>query len=540
MPADAYADAIRPAVPRLVSLLDRDPTSPTYGCFDRLWWSWKFTDMPAPRLQEGVLCLALLADLDVPSSPLAGQARVWTWVAAGLDFLATLQHRSGCFDEAYPYERSWGATAFLGAAVARTVEVAGDRLDTAARTRALDLAVRAGRWLADHDETHGFLANHRAAAADALVTTGELAGDAALRRAGAALVDGIVAAGSPEGWFPEYGGADPGYQSHALGYLARICRRTGRHADVLDRAAGFLGLFLGKDGGFGGETGARDTSFLFPGGIEALASDSPHAAALAHGVREAVAARRLTGLDAMDDRNLMPMLASYLTAAHAAARGTALGPAPLPRDVPGTRWLPDAGLLVHTTPRYHAVVAVRKGGVVVATGADGTAFVDGGWADARHTTQLPRTGPVAGPGADGVVVVRAPVGRRRHAVFGPASFVAFRASSAVAAAVPRASTVVKHALVRRLVTGRASGRGHLERVVQLDDEGITLRDTVVDAPATLAPVERTAAIHMGSGRYHQPRELLPAPPVDVVDDRGWPRRTRTVRVRFGTGEGSHD
>ena len=55
-----YKKFVLDNVPRLISQLDRDPTSLTYGCFDRNHWQYKIRDFSSIVLQQGTLSLALL------------------------------------------------------------------------------------------------------------------------------------------------------------------------------------------------------------------------------------------------------------------------------------------------------------------------------------------------------------------------------------------------------------------------------------------------------------------------------------------------
>ena len=48
------------SVPRLVSLIDRNPVSKSFGSFDRSYWLDKSIDFPSANLQFGVLALSLL------------------------------------------------------------------------------------------------------------------------------------------------------------------------------------------------------------------------------------------------------------------------------------------------------------------------------------------------------------------------------------------------------------------------------------------------------------------------------------------------
>jgi len=53
-------DSVLKQVPRLLSLLDRNRFSKTYGSFDRQFWHYKTVDFSGGRYQEAALTLALL------------------------------------------------------------------------------------------------------------------------------------------------------------------------------------------------------------------------------------------------------------------------------------------------------------------------------------------------------------------------------------------------------------------------------------------------------------------------------------------------
>ena len=42
---------------RVLTQMDRDPDSPTFGCFDRNYWHYKTCDFPSSILQQGVFTL---------------------------------------------------------------------------------------------------------------------------------------------------------------------------------------------------------------------------------------------------------------------------------------------------------------------------------------------------------------------------------------------------------------------------------------------------------------------------------------------------
>ena len=93
--ADLYWRAILEEAPRVLSLMDREPLSPTVGCCDREYWAWKFVDFPRVRFQEALYVLNFLWATNEPSNPYFKQAELLGWVRGGLEFWCGLQHADG-------------------------------------------------------------------------------------------------------------------------------------------------------------------------------------------------------------------------------------------------------------------------------------------------------------------------------------------------------------------------------------------------------------------------------------------------------------
>ena len=62
MNKDLFAREAIAQIPKILTLLDRNVHSPTYGCFDRNFWHYKIIDFPSGMAQEFVLPLALAYD----------------------------------------------------------------------------------------------------------------------------------------------------------------------------------------------------------------------------------------------------------------------------------------------------------------------------------------------------------------------------------------------------------------------------------------------------------------------------------------------
>jgi hypothetical protein len=499
-------------------MLDRDPAGKTRGCFDRLYWSWKFTDFPAPRMQEGLYFLAFLYTHPLPGANLVGDKRLLGWIAAGFDFWARLQHRDGSFDEAYPFERSLAATAFTSFYVAEALALVETDLppETARRVRAA--LVRAGEWLCRNDETHGFLSNHLAAAAAALEHAHRLQPDDCFAQRRRHFVDKILAHQSSEGWYDEYGGADPGYQTHGSFYLARLIELTGdaKLLDSLGRACQFEAFFVHPDGSIGGEYASRNTQTYYPAAFEMLSNVDGAASWIAQTLAPNGPERGAAGLHGVDPGNYFPLLNNYAFAYAACLRADHRQALPLSPPTSGGQF-PKAGITRLVRGERVAYVGAKKGGVVKAF--DRIAGQSIG-CDCGYFGRLADGGAVSSQARDSSRVVDAREDRLTiegdfyrvgRPVMTPGRFVAFRLFMLTVGRCPPLARWIKNLLVKVLINKQQRIDLHLNRTVELEDDQVRITDEL-SGPAAgqlaeLRWADSFTTIHMGSSRYFVPHEL---------------------------------
>lgn len=206
----SYINCATAQLPRLLSRMDRETPSSTYGACDRTYWGWKFTDFPGARFQEALYALAWMYTRPLAGNRLYGHPSVREWIIAGFRYWQTLQHADGSFDEAYPYERSLAATAFTGFYLGEAYLLFGNALPADLLESLRTTFRRAGDWLCRNDEYHGVLSNHLAAAAAALTVIAKIDGQACHADRAQHFIRRILAHQSSEGWYEEYGGADFG------------------------------------------------------------------------------------------------------------------------------------------------------------------------------------------------------------------------------------------------------------------------------------------------------------------------------------------
>ena len=357
------------AVPRLLASVDRNPFGPSYGCCDRQYWHYRTAAFPSEMYQEAALPLALAYVRRLPGNRWYGEPRLAEAATAAIRFSARTAHADGSADDYYPQERALGAVVFSLQAQTEAYRLL--RSDDADLLRFFH---RRAWWIAEHGES-GRLTNHHALAALALWRTADLTGDEGLRRAALAKVDDVVASQHGEGWFPEYGGADPGYQTVTIDCLAKLRRLADlpRLDEPLRRATAFARWFQHPDGGYGGEYGSRGTRHFHAHGFELAAAVDADAADLADGFLRSLAGD--TAAELADDRMYAHRLAGLVEAYEDWTPRR-----PPSRTRPTSQWFAGAGLFVHRDARCHVIVSTARGGTLHVHRVDGAAppLVDAG------------------------------------------------------------------------------------------------------------------------------------------------------------------
>jgi len=488
---------------------NRDPASPSYGSFDRAWWGWKFKDFSDATLQYAVRLAVSYAERAGVQNPIG------EWLDAWVQFIAAIQHRDGSLDQAYPYERTPGVVFDV---LSTFIDIHGSpHLSAASRQRLAPIIERAAGFALRTDEGHGEIANHLAQYAYELAVYARFASDARATAAANRYLDRLLSLfDREEGWFREYEGPDPGYQTRTLRYLVKLAACPGYDGlwDVATRAGEFLTEFVMPDGSVHPMLGARSTAILYPSGIEVLAGRDPDRVS-------ALAARVRRGWD----RGLVP-LPSTLDFANAIrladdAREAFQLVVPLveasPEAAPGKRTFTRAGLAVWRTPERQIYVASALGGVVVVYERDPSgwrlALEDSGYLfrvnGRAWLTRIPGAGTVVADD-EGGVTVRARFARVLHDELTPARLVLLRVLNLTVLRSQWIGDWFRKLVVGRLMVDRAWLGMTLTRRIKMEGNGLRFDDTV-DSDTSLAGsmwrCRRVTGAHMASSRYFQDSEL---------------------------------
>lgn len=357
--SNAYLQLALGSIPRLFSLLDRNPFSPTYGCLDRAYWHYKtLTDFPSATYQQAALTLTLLCLEDFEGNIYFKNQKVREYALAALLYWSKIQRRDGSFDEWYPNEHSHVATAFTTYAISQAYRLLNSSGEMPA---GLLLSLKkAGQWLTYHTDTD--VLNHTAGAVAALHNLYLITGEKAFHKGLQRQKEIIFSRQSKEGWFYEYGGADPGYLSLSVDYLAKYFSSSGDEEVLkpLEKALDFMTRFVHPDGSYGGEYGSRNTRYLMPHGLVVLSPLFPQARYLAQVLYKTLERGKTVGPHTCDDRYFtFFFLNNYLEAGLNYTPQTAT---PFLAEE-FEEHFPEAGILVKKNKNYYLVCNYKKNGV---------------------------------------------------------------------------------------------------------------------------------------------------------------------------------
>lgn len=293
-------------IPRLLSLLDRRKFSRTFGCFDRNYWHYRLVvDFPSSVYQQGTLSLALLYKNNFEGNVYYDNDVILEYIIAAVEFWAEIQNPDGSFNEWFPNEHSFVATAFTAYAISESLLLLKDEIDglkEQKKQRFLDSLKKAANWLLKNDED--FVANHIAGAVPALHNIYLLTQEDRYIEGAKRKFEQILTFQDEEGWFREYKGVDLGYLSVSIDYLAKYYKKSKDPAlrHVFEKALGFLKYFIHPDGSCSGEYASRNTKYLLLHGLKILSSEFRDASYILKRIEEGIRNEVIPSIDAFDDR----------------------------------------------------------------------------------------------------------------------------------------------------------------------------------------------------------------------------------------------
>jgi len=483
----AYSDRGLAQIPRLLSLEDRNEFSRTYGCMNREYWLCRSVDFPSSIAQFGAHALALAYAHPFPDNPYQGSPKILMWALAAMDYWTKIQRPDGSFDEFYPNERGWaGPTGFLVYAMCDSYRLLSGHIPSDLDERFRTCVARAGRFLAKYDEP-GVLANHHAMAVLPIYEAYALTNDPKLLAGFHTRLDDFLRHCHEEGWCLEYDGADLGYLSATVSFLAKLRKlyTDERIEAVCRRAIDFCSYFvLPGAQHYGGALGSRQTLHFYPHGFELFAPENPTAAAVAEAMLRALWCGRLVPPEIQEDRYFLYRIPELLLSWVDWKPRPALLPELPHARAPFQKSWPAAGMHVRRTPEAYVAVNMAKGGTIqvarvdaaktilsdcgiIAQTADGK-VVTSQWID-PDTTVREEGDTIEIAGSLHFMVMK---------LFTPMTMIGFRLFMLAAGWNTAAAYGIKGVIRKLLMTKSGAARARFRRTIRFTDGGLTVTDRI--------------------------------------------------------------
>jgi len=517
---ESYLQKSLEQIPRILSIEDRESTSLTYGCFDRRWWAWKFKDFPDATLQRAVYLLSLVFQNKFNNNIYFHNKHIGQWIKAGILYWLKIQHQNGSYDQAFPYEFSFGATAFTLGPLIKSFLITQNYFSSQEKNQILQGFTKAANFLVRHNELHGLISNHLAGAAISLSLASDLLNNPAYQKKSQKIVNYIIENQSPDGWFHEYGGPDPGYETLGIYYLSQYWQR--RHDEpllkALKKSINFLSYFLHPDGSYGGEYGSRNTEIFYPAGFKILEKDIPMAQIISQRVIQTVHRGKTIIPTYLDTENLIPLIENYLESGlinHPAAEQQKKF---LPFEKKNINiFFKHSMILAMGNSSYYLICNAKKGGVIKIFDKSQQRLV---YDDSGYFGQIDHGQCLTTQIANQTAKVKIRMNhlsittnffKAPQQLITPLNLIILRIFNLSLGRNIFLGNFLKKQLVKTLISRQKKYPITLNRQINFKENNITIKDIIQKQPNTkfhwLIYGQKFSAIHMGSAKYFQKQQL---------------------------------
>ena len=518
---DIYALKAISQIPRLLSLQDRNPFSPTYGCFDRTFWLYKAIDFPNAVTQYAVQSLALVYRYEFPRNIYYGSSQILDWCIAGMDYWAKIQHNDGSVDEFYPFERGWaGPTGETLYAVLSAYELLKDDIPKNVAEQILNSAYKAAKYVAKYSQSGGILANHHAMAILALRKAYEVFGEKEFIQGFKNKWHDFLKYHTDEGWSLEYDGADPGYLSATVSSLAKVYQMapTEELFNVLRSAVEFASYFVYPDKSYAGSLGSRHTFHFYSHGFEILSQAIPLAGAIAQKLLEGLAEGKLVPPEIMPDRYIVYRIPEYLLS-YLDCKPRLDNLPKLPYENSSfRRYFSAAKIFVSKELNHYCLVNLAKGGVIkifecehgrliyndcgIIGRLDNGTVVSSQWLDEKYLISI----------EGNELKIEGNLNKMPSAkCFTPFRLIIFRLILLIAGWSTKFSHLIKGTIRKVLMVGNRPTPIQFQRIIRIAQDEFTITDRINIASniklESLAVGGEFAVRYVPQSRYFQTQEL---------------------------------
>ena len=510
--SNVFYDEVQVNLPRLLSLIDTDRSSVSFGVADRYHWAWGLIDFGNGSLQgmsRGMALLWINGKWPFDTSQETFISRIDS-LFVGTKFLT---RKNGSLEEAFPNEGSYCVTAIVAYDLVCTVDMLGSYITNEVRQSWLSVIEPLVNYLIKSDEEHALISNHLATSIAALVRWEKVTKEETAIKRAQTLLERLLSNQSEEGWFNEYGGSDPGYQTLCTDFLADVhfVRPDFELIEPLKKSIKFLWFFAHPDGSFGGNYGSRNTRIYFPFGILSLAQIIPEAASLSAFMASSIRDKRVVTLSSIDTPNLVMAFNSYCWAAVIWHQNKQikhkLPTLPSFSKKKSTYFFSDAGIFIDKGKEHYTIISTAKGGVVYHFVKDHKPLIDVG------VVLVSKTGKHGSSCNDGDLVISAnrrelqitsPITSMTKELPGPLQFLLLRLLAVSVFHSRFCREWFKKILVKKLISRKKKWGLENERKIKLGKQ-LEVRDTIQGNKSfkVIKGLNNFVSVHMASKGYWQ-------------------------------------
>lgn len=491
-----------------MNLFDRDPYSKTFGYADRLYWGWKVSDFSNGTMQGAVLSLA--TGLKLSEKYRKNKNIVLDVIRSGILACEHIMAKNGSMVEAYPGENSFCVTALVAHDILRTLRILGDDLEEEFHKKAISIVEPMIDFITKNDEEHAIISNHLATGLAAIELWNACTEEKNTRAN--ELLEIIASHQSDEGWFKEYEGPDPGYQTLCTYYLASA-KEAGNSLSSLDMDGSleFLSKFVHPDGSIGGFYGSRNTKVLYPGGLEYFKNQNEtcinDALAL---IYNGFAAKNHLLPQNIDIGNYIPLINSYAFAALHFSDSIQNSKDAQQFEIK----LKEAGIYAIKNSCYHAIINYKKGGCLcvynnVSKELD---YEDSGYFGRLSNGKIFSSQQYQVQGEFNDKKIQSSFFLVNQNSPGPLSTIILRMLSLTFLKSVSFGNWFKKRIVKMLMTGKKKIDGSVLRTIHFNEENIEVIDKI-NRPRKALSIElghSSRAIHMASSGYFMDKGIPPS------------------------------
>lgn len=266
MNKDILKDQVYNQFKRIIGFVNVDPASQTFGCADRYYWHYKLHDYYNARFQESSLILTFVY-LD-KKHQLFQNDKLLQLIKGIINFWLNNLNRNGSVNEIYPFEQSFCATSFSSYIITESILLLNMELTEEQKNK----LSKVGGWLSQNANWH--IANQVAASAVALHNLSKIIGKQEFMTESQKRVEYLIKEMEINGYFPEYGGFDLGYNTLTMSCLAMFYLKTKNRAvsEVIKKAENKITPYIDKNGHYDNMGMSRNTAFIYPLGLRVVES----------------------------------------------------------------------------------------------------------------------------------------------------------------------------------------------------------------------------------------------------------------------------